>query len=169
MNNIYWNILTLFIAGLIAIYQAKLNIVTNTRIKRIEVLRELISDYVSEVSNIITIRAYIFEDREELDGKNYSNLSQSEKDKWNEKYIAPYDSSSINLNKLSSKIHLYLDDKTEITIKDIIYENTKMIGDRESLNRDEINSNINNLVDKASEIFSKELKRRKKFLYIINL
>ncbi|CAM1335169.1 hypothetical protein [Tenacibaculum aestuariivivum] len=156
-------VLTLLIAGLIALYQAKLNIVTNSRIKRIETLRELISDYVSAVTNLMTLKTYCFEDRKHL-SSNINDMSENEKVEMDEKYVKPYDLSVIKIDKLNSKIILYLNNETEKKLQEIIFENIKLIGDTKKLNRTEVSSNLNLLVEKSAKIFRKELSKTNKFL-----
>lgn len=170
MNDFYIKLILVFVAGLVALYQALFNIVLNAKLKKIESLRELLAEYVSQISNLMTLREYAFEDRNVNDvkgSKEFNELNKEEKNELEERYIKPIDIAATELNKLNSKILLYLnDDNSELELKNILYQNIDLISDIHNLNKDKIRVNLNNLVKKSSEIFNRDLNKTNRFLFI---
>lgn len=157
----YIKIFGVIIAGLLALFQAKLNIISNSRIKRIEVLRELISDYCMEVMHLVDLKGYLFEERDlsGLDEKVHQNLLSE--------HVKSFDHSKNKINKIQTKILLFLEYKheNEKELKKIMVQNNSLIDDSDNLGKSKIANNVNKLVKESTELFVKELNKSSKFLF----
>ncbi|MCE2997118.1 MAG: hypothetical protein ACK5PC_17030 [Cyclobacteriaceae bacterium] len=146
-------ILIALMAGLIALHQVKLNILSSARIKWIEDLREILSFYSSEIENCSKAKLD-FED--ELQNNRSSESVR-------EKYFQPYTISSNEVLKLQSKAFLYLNSKDpkQNEIEELMRKNSLLLHDMNQNHRDEIFENIQKIIRLAKEVFEVELVKSK--------
>ncbi|MES2656064.1 MAG: hypothetical protein V4620_10775 [Bacteroidota bacterium] len=159
------NIVTILIgliAGIIALYQVKSNIISSARINWIENLRESISSYCSEVTNCATIIANM---HNSCKGKTGEDL-----DKTILEYYSIYYDSANKSYKLGTKVFLYLNskEKNHKEIEDLIYEISDHLHNRPmaELNRDKLEKDLNEIVKISKTIFKKEWDKSKKIFRI---
>ncbi len=151
-------ILIALIAGLIALHQVKLNIISSARIKWIEDLREILSLYCSELENCSKAKL----DFEDELIKNRGSASVREK------YFQPYTISSNEVLKLQSKSFLYLNSKDpkQKEIEELMRKNSLLLHDIHKNHRDEIFENIQKIISLAKEVFAVELVKSKSLFKI---
>lgn len=151
-------ILIALMAGLIALHQVKLNIISSARIKWIEDLREILSLYSSELENCSKVKLD-FEDELKHKGKTETVR---------EKYFQPYTISSNEVLKLQSKAFLYLNSKDpkQKEIEELIRKNSLLLHDMNKDHRDEIFENIQKIISLAKEVFNLELVKSKSLFKI---
>lgn len=151
-------ILIALIAGLIALHQVKLNIISSARIKWIEDLREILSLYSSELENC-SLAKLDFED--ELKNKGTTESVR-------EKYFQPYTISSKEVLKLQSKAFLYLNikDPKQKEIEQLMRKNSFLLHEMHRNHRDEIFENIQKIINLAKEVFEVELEKSKSLFRI---
>ena len=141
------------IAGLIALHQVKLNIISSARIKWIEDFREIISLYSSETENCS--KAKLDFESELKDNPNSEILR--------EKYFQPYTISSNEVLKLQSKalLYLYSKDPKQKKIEELMIKNSKLLHDMNKNHRDLIFNNIQEIIQLSKEVFEKEFEKSK--------
>lgn len=155
-------IVVALIAGFIALYQVKLNTISEARITWIENLRDSLSSFCMETS---------------MCGATISNMkslmegaSDSERSKVYEELYPKYLEASINCNKYASKVMLYLNsaEKQHRSIEEVIEKiqthlNVKEI---EEFDRDEMNNDISEIIHRSKIIFKSEWKKSKSLFKI---
>lgn len=153
-------ILIALIAGVVAIYQVKLNVISNSRIKWIENLRDTISHYNAEITNLsIQIGNFAAET------KNLSEGSPQYKDFVKEHY-RNYLELVVVTDKLKNKILLYLNGKEEKHRK--IEEHIHLISNKlhksdvYHINFEEIEIHQKEIIKNSKEIFKKEWDKSKR-------
>lgn len=138
------------IAGLIAIYQVKSNVISNARIKWMDDLRANLSSYYSLV--LETISHYINMNlvEGEIDGLDY------------DKYILCHS----RLNMLANKIKMQLDSERtyQMQIEALIDEIDSMMNGKVMNNtkQEELEAKLKSIVVISKKIFKEEWKRSKK-------
>jgi len=150
-------ILLALIAGMIALYQVKLNIFSKARLTWIESLRETISLYCMEVANFSVKKINLFDERKKIKNKD------ADMDIFLDKYYIPYELSASKVDKLQTKVLLYLDsnNKEQKKIEDLILHNIVLLHDRENDNHEQINNNIHQIITHSKSIFNKEWNKAK--------
>lgn len=153
-------ILLALVAGMIALYQVKLNVISNSRIKWIENLRETISDYCMSISKCSLRKNNLFGERE--------RIGEGEMDGFLDKFYEPYTESAQEVEKLQTKVFLYLNSnkKNHSIIENLISENAILIRDVKNDNREQINANILEIVIHSKEIFKTEWEKSKQIFKI---
>lgn len=107
------SIIAIFISGMIALYQVKLNVITKARVEWIESLRETLCEYFKEV---LTARIIFIDMLGDSNGKD----EERNEEILNEDY-PKFRDAKLKVEKLATKIRLYLDNKKE---KHVEIENT---------------------------------------------
>lgn len=157
------NSVTIFIAliaGMIALYQVKSNIIASSRINWIENLRETISSYCMEIENCCLAKINLHDERK---GKTGLEL-----EKVLDKFYQPYVESSREVDKLSKKALLYLNSKEDVhkKIEDLINQNINLVHDKKNDNRNEIQKNIIEIINLSKKVFKIEWEKSKKIFKI---
>jgi len=154
------NAITIFLgllAGMIALYQVKLNIISNSRIKWIETLRETLSEYIMEISHCNHLKINLYDEKSRVKNEN-------KEDAFLDKYYVPYKNSAMKAEKLNAKLLLYLnsDKKNHKKIENLLMSNARLIADFETDNRDAMDKNIMDIILFSKEIFKLEWKKSKR-------
>lgn len=155
-------ILVALLAAIIALYQVKANIISNSRINWIENLRQDISLYCSEISNC---------------GLIIQNMHDATKDKDNEELVETlkqhyplYHQSANKSELLGNKVKLYLnsDEAIHKKIEDLINGISDHLHKNKTseLNRSQLHSDIDEIIFNAKIIFKQEWKKSKKIYKI---
>ena len=157
------NVITIIIAliaALIALYQVKSNVISSSRITWIENLRDAISSYSSEISNLAILKTNFIDESKEI-------LSKSEKlETLINEYYPKYIMISRSTDKLGIKIILYLNNKEENhnkieTLINNIYDNLHK-KNFYRVNIDEVQDDLDEIVKISKLIFKKEWEKSKK-------
>jgi len=155
------NLITILIAlaaALIALYQVKSNIISNSRIIWIENLRTALSEYIAEVINCANILQNMYDCRLKDSG--------SEKEEALERYYSSYAESSTKIDKLGNRARLYLnsDETDHMKIEEIILNIDKHFHkDKLSdIDKARIEKNVNDIVNTSKLIFKTEWTKTKK-------
>ncbi|SMG30827.1 hypothetical protein SAMN05661096_02010 [Marivirga sericea] len=155
-------ILIALIAALIALYQVKSNIISSSRITWIENLRTAISEYVAEVNDCAIIICNVHFKCLQRD--------QGEIDEIIEEYYPLYIIASRKIDKLGSKVLLYLnsDETNHKKIEDIITGIDKQLHKDKMSDLDEkkIEDDIKEILKSAKLIFKTEWAKSKKIFKI---
>jgi hypothetical protein len=159
------NAITIFlglIAGMIALYQVKLNIISNSRIKWIETLRETISEYCMEISNCNILKINLLDENKRL--KKNLERKESDNEILLDRYYIPYSESAKKAEKLHVKIMLYLNSENDYhrKMESLMIKNTTLIRKFEIDNSNELDVNINEMILGSKEIFRIEWKKSKR-------
>ncbi|MES2728284.1 MAG: hypothetical protein V4643_14340 [Bacteroidota bacterium] len=147
-------------AGMIALYQVKLNIISNARIKWIEGLRDTLSQYCEKI-----------EDCSESKNRLLYEINNKEEKEHNEaldKFYNPYASSAKEVLKLQSKTFLYLNsnDEKHKQIEELLRQNSLLLHEKHRDNGKAIHINTEKIVSIAKDVFKAEWKRSKKMFKI---
>ena len=157
------NIVTIIIAliaAMVALFQVKLNIISDARVKWIESLREALSQYCMEVELYsLTKGNFIYE------GKGKTGL---ELENILNKYYPSLTDSGNKVLKLQSKVMLYLNsnNKKHKEIEDLLRQNSLLIHDTNADHREKIQKNIQQVIVLAKDIFKTEWKKSKRLFRI---
>jgi hypothetical protein len=154
------NIITIvlaLIAGLIALYQVKSNIISSSRIAWIENLREAISTYVAEVSECSVIIANMHSTLKGKTGEDFEKTLNI--------HYPKYSDSSKAIDKFGSKVLLYLNPQEEShkRIEDLIEGISDHLHKKKmaELDRDKIDTDLKKIITISKEIFKKEWTKSK--------
>lgn len=167
MEEFYTTLLTNFVtiliallAGLVALYQVKSNIISDARIKWIESLREEISNYCMEIENANNSKNTLFDERKGKKGLELESII--------DKFYEPYEKSNLKALKVQSKVFLYLNSEKpkHKEIEDLMNLNSLLLLDIDNFNRLEIKSNVSKIVFISKEIFTEEWKKSKEIFKI---
>jgi len=159
------NAITIFlglIAGMIAIYQVKLNIISSSRIRWIETLRETLSEYYMEISNCNHLKINLYDENKILKGKTEGK--ENEVESFLYKFYNPYSESAKRVEKLQAKLMLYLNSKNDNhrKLEELMSQNATLIKMIDKDNRNELGININKMIIGAKEIFRIEWEKSKR-------
>ena len=162
-NTIITNAVTIIIAlfaGIVALHQVKLNVVSDARIKWIESLRDTISQYCTELHKCSLLKANFFDEKKDKTGQELENVLI--------KFYPPYSESSNEVLRLQSKVLLYLDsnDETHKQIEDLLRQNSLLLHDKNEYHIEKIRRNIEQIIRLSKEIFKAELKKSKRLFKI---
>ncbi len=153
-------IILALIAALIALYQVKMNIVTSSRIKWIENIRESIGHFCSEVS--IASLALVNLRGEAL------RVKDDEMEKVMDQYYPQYLDASIKADRIGKiiKLHLNLEEEEHKNLDVLV---SKIIDNMEEkkladIDLNELDVDLNELVRISKIILKKEWDRSKKIL-----
>jgi hypothetical protein len=148
-------ILIALIAGMVALHQVKLNVISAARVKWVEDLRETLSLYVCEIEIATNARLDLIDERKGKSGKDLEDVL--------DKFYNPYLNASKEVQKLQSKILLYLDSENtqHKKIEELLHLNSILVHKTPGDNRDEIRRNITEIVKISKSIFKVEWKKSK--------
>lgn len=150
------NSVTIFIAliaGMVALHQVKLNVISAARIKWIEDLRETLSLYCCEIEIAANAKLDLGDVRQGKSGKELEDVL--------DKFHNPYVNASKEVQKLQSKIFLYLDSENSQhkKIEELLRLNSILLHKAPGDNRDEMRKNIVELTKIAKVIFKIEWRK----------
>ncbi len=153
-------IIIALLAGIVALHQVKLNVVSDARIKWIESLRDALSQYCTELHKCSLLKANFFDEKAGKTGQELDNVLC--------KFYPPYSESSNEVLRLQSKVLLYLDshDEQQKKIEDLLLENSLLLHDKNEYNIEFIRRNIEQIIRLAKEVFGAELKKSKRLFKI---
>ncbi|MBS1535791.1 MAG: hypothetical protein JST78_11995 [Bacteroidetes bacterium] len=153
-------IIIALIAGLVALYQVKSNVISEARIKWIENLREILSSYCCELEECSVLKLDLNEET--------LNKSDKELERAFEKFYLPYSKSAKEVLKLQSKALLYLDSKNpkHKRIEELMRKNSLLVHEKYADNRKEIQNNIQEIIIISKDIFENEWEISKKLFRI---
>jgi len=161
LNNSFTIFLAL-IAGLIALYQVKSNIISSARINWIENLRNAISNYTVEISNcglILTNFLSESEGKSEEEGKAILKI-----------FYKKYEESANKSGVLANKILLYLNsnESEHLKIEKLIEKLDTHLHKKDisELNIDQIEADVTEIISISKGIFKKEWEKSKKLFKI---
>ena len=159
------NIVTILIgliAGIIALYQVKSNIISSARISWIENLRDSISAYCVEVGNCAVILTNMFN---ETKGKPLDEIT-----KIISRHYPLYSESTNKSSRLGNKIVLYLnsDEINHKTIEELIDKISEHLHKKPlaELDKDQLEKNVNEIIKVSKIIFKTEWDKSKKVFRI---
>lgn len=149
-----------FIAGMVALYQVKSNVISAARIKWMENLREILCLYCSELETCSVAKLDLEDISKDKTGKDLDDVL--------DKFYYPYSNSAKELLKLQSKAFLYLDSKKpeHKKIEELIRKNSLLVHDRNINGRKEIQKNLEEIIIISKTIFEVEWKRSRKLFKI---
>lgn len=158
---LWTNVITIIfasIAAFIALYQAKSNIISKSRINWIENLRDSISSYCIEISRCIIIQKIMISD---CQGKTDEEISVIIKEQY-----PKFSEVALNSGKLAYKISLYLNSKEDIhkLIENLIKRINKHVH-VQILNVsiiDEVENDLEEIISISKIIFKTEWDKSKK-------
>lgn len=155
-ESIITNSVTIFIAllaGMVALYQVKLNVISAARIKWVEDLRETLSLYCCEIEIATNNRLDLLDARKGKSGEELEDVL--------DKFYVPYVSASKEVQKLQSKIFLYLDSENSQhkRIEELLHINSLLLHRAQGDNRDKIRENILEITKISKFIFKNEWKK----------
>lgn len=150
------NSVTIFIAlvaGMVALHQVKLNVISAARIKWIEDLRETLSLYCCEIEIATNAKLDLVDERKGKSGKELEEVL--------DKFYNPYVNASKEVQKLQSKIFLYLDSENpqHKRIEDLLLQNSLFLHRTSEDNRIEMRKNIAEITKIAKVIFKIEWRK----------
>lgn len=153
-------IIIALLAGIVALHQVKLNVVSDARIKWIESLRDALSQYCTELHKCSLLKANFFDEREGKTGQELDNVLS--------RFYPPYSESSNEVLRLQSKVLLYLDsnDPKHKQIEDMLRQNSLLLHDKNGYYVDKIRRNIEKIIRLAKEVFRVEFKKSKSLFNI---
>lgn len=157
------NGVTIFIAllaGIVALHQVKLNVVSAARIKWIENLRETLSQYCTELEKGSLIKANYFDERK--------CKTEPELDSILRKFYDPYKASSSEVFRLQSKIILYLNSKNQKhkEIERLLQQNSHLLHDFNGCHVVKIRRNTEQIIRISKDIFEIEWEKSRKLFKI---
>lgn len=160
-SQIWTNGITIFlalIASLIALFQIKSNIISSSRIKWIENLRNDLSNYATEVANCSMI---LERQIAESEGKRKDEIYQV-----TEKFYSDYTESHMRSDVLAQKILLYLNSEKEDhkKIEDLIQKISSQLHreDLKKLDGEVIDKEIEEIIRISKRILKVEWEKSKK-------
>jgi len=161
-DNLISNSITILlglIAGMIALYQIKLNVISNSRIKWIENLRETLSDYLMEISSCNHLKINLYKESERI-----KKQEKGDTEKFLDRFYEPYLKSASRVEKLQAKLFLYFNsnNKKHKIIESLMIDNFKLIGDLKTDNRVKLDANISEIINTSKLIFKNEWIKSKK-------
>jgi hypothetical protein len=150
------NSVTIFIAliaAMVALHQVKLNVISAARIKWIEDLRETLSLYCCEIEIATNAKLDLVDERK---GKSGNELEEVL-----DKFYNPYVNASKEVQKLQSKIYLYLDSENpqHKKIEELLRLNSILLHKAPGDNRNEMRNNIVEITKIAKVIFKVEWRK----------
>jgi len=149
------------LAGLIALFQVKSNVISSSRITWIENLRLTVSDYCVEVLVHTNVLVNIFKDSK--------GMSEPEIDELSKMYYSEIVDSRIRMLKLENKLRLYLNSKESDhkDIEDSIYEISKLLDVKMNDQRlNKIEEEVEKINRRTKVVIKKEWDRSKKLFRI---
>ena len=160
-NEVYKNAITILlglVAAFIALYQAKSNIISSARIRWIEDLKSLLSEFYSVTIDVLS--AY----------ENYTSAKKNENDERRIAHYTLYDSHSTKFNALVNKIKMQLN-SDEIEHRNIEkaveHIDTKLcIENIKKATQNEIEEDLKEIITNSKIIFKKEWEKSKKLFKI---
>lgn len=158
------NIVTIIIglvAGFIALYQVKSNIISTARIKWIEGLREALSAFNAEVINCSTT----------IENIHHLQMKDNAYDLANSAFYSEYVRSSTELTKLASRIFLFLNSNEEShkAVENLVTEITDFFDEETAFVNFDGNPLIGltkQITERSKLIFKVEWKKSKKIFRI---
>lgn len=153
-------ILIALLAGIVALHQVKLNVVSAARIKWIEDLRDTLSQYCTKLDEISLAKANYFDERK---GKTKPEL-----DSISRKFYDTYKVSSSEVLRLQSKIMLYLNSKNQQhkEIEEVLYQNSLLLHNTNEYHLGKIRKNIEKLISISKDMFEIEWEKSKSIFKI---
>jgi len=153
-------IIIALLAGIVALHQVKLNIVSDARIKWIENLRDALSQYCTELDKCSLRKANFFDERIGKTGQDFENALS--------KFYQPFSDSANEVLRLQSKVILYLDsnDQQQKQIEDLLRQNSLLLHDKDEYHIEKIRSNIEQIICVSKDIFNSEWKKSKRIFKI---
>ncbi len=147
-------------AGIVALHQVKLNIVSDARIKWIESLRDTLSQYCTELDKYSLAKANYFDERKVKSGEDLENALS--------KFYHPYTETANEVLRLQSKLMLYLNskDQNHKQIEDLLRQNSIILHDLSDCHVEKIRRNIEQIIRLGKEIFRLEWRKSKRMFKI---
>lgn len=148
------------LAGFITLLQVKSNIISASRVKWVEDLRNILSLYCSELENCSKLK---------LDFVDEIKKQSAGKDQYiEEKHYTVYANSANEVFKLQSKTFLYLnsDNISHKEILDLLRINSVLLHKEYEDHRHAIQANIEKIIFLAQKLFEAEMTKAKKLFNI---
>lgn len=161
------SLITIFlalVAAFIALYQAKSNIISKARVNWIENLRESISSYCVEISNVGSLLSVT-----EFEAPSYKDKSREETLKHGIERYSLYLEASNRADRLGNKVILFLNSE-EPDHKRIEYLITELQNNIEKtdgeIRKNKVDESTKEIISLSKIIFKREWKKSKKIFRI---
>lgn len=149
-------ILLALFAGFVALTQVKSNIISSSRVKWVEDLRNILSLYCSELENCSKLKLDLNDEVKNWNDENDQYIK--------EKFYDPYARSANEVLQLQSKIFLYLnpDNPAHKEILELLRLNSVLVHEKYVDHRQAIQENIQKIISLAQHLFETEMEKAKK-------
>jgi hypothetical protein len=153
-------IIVALLAGMIALYQVKSNIISDARVKWIESLRETLSQYCKELEECSASKHILLY---EIQGKTGKDFDVALKE-----FYPHYSATAKEVLKLQSKVFLYLNsnNKEHKELEELLRKTSIILHIKNEDHSKQIQENIGRIIAISKNILKEEWEKSKKIFKI---